>query len=53
MKINSIGVNKLKTTAKYINAAIGQIKPGKPVTPSPEVEYLILDKGKLDVNKLK
>jgi hypothetical protein len=52
MKINFIGVNRLKTGGQYINFAIEKSKPGKPVTP-PEEKYLVLDKGKLDVNKLK
>lgn len=52
MKVNLIGVNRLKTGGQYINSAIEKSKPGKPVTP-PKEEYLILDRGKLDVNKLK
>lgn len=52
MKINLIGVNRLKTGGQYINFAIEESKSGKPVTP-PEEKYLILDKGKLDINKLK
>lgn len=52
MKVNFIGVNRLKIGGQYINFAIEKSKPGKPVTP-PEEKYLVLDKGKLDVNKLK
>lgn len=52
MKINFIGVNRLKTGGQYINFAIKKSKPSKPVTP-PEEQYLVLDEGKLDVNKLK
>lgn len=52
MKVNYIGVNRLKSVSHRINMAIEKTKPVKPVSP-PVLEYMVLDKGKLDINKLK
>lgn len=53
MKINFIGVNRLKSGFNRVNMALKKQKPGKPVTPPQPSDYLILDVGRLDVNKLK
>lgn len=52
MKVNFIGVNRLKSGRSRVNMAIEKPKPGKPVTP-PAAGYLVLDIGRLDINKLK
>lgn len=53
MKINFIGVNRLRSGSNRVNMALEKVKPGKPVSPPQPSAYLILDVGRLDINKLK
>lgn len=51
MKINRIGVNSLISSRNMVNKAFGVVVKKKSSSPGPG--YLILGKGKLNVNKLK